>query len=155
VFPSSRTLMSSLDSISRRPLWSVGMNFNHGVGHGVGSLLVVHEKPYYTGDNTIVEKGMMLTIEPGLYIENKFGVRIESVGTVVDHPDFPGFLRFDVVTRVPISPKLVEPLLLTQTEKEWLNNYNKLCFDSLSPLLTAPEDAIALEYLKKECTPIQ
>ena len=96
----------------------------------------------------------MLTIEPGLYIEGKFGVRIESVGTVTKHPEYANSLCFNIVTRVPISPKLVEPSLLTDAEKTWLNNYNKLCYDSLSPLLKSPEDATVLEYLKNECKPV-
>ena len=97
----------------------------------------------------------MLTIEPGLYLEGKHGVRIESVGVVVSHPEYQDFLSFNIVTRVPISPKLVEPSMLSQAEKAWLNAYNKICFDALSPLLQSPEDATVLAYLKKECTPLQ
>jgi len=155
-FPASWTRVSDLDAIARTPLWAVGKNFGHGTGHGVGSFLTVHEKPIISSrDTSFVQPGMMLTIEPGLYLEGQFGVRIESVGTVVQHPSYAGFLSFDVVTRVPISPKLVEPALLTSEEKAWLNSYNQLCLASLSPLLTSPDDALTLAYLQAECTPVQ
>jgi len=117
-FPKNTTSMFMLDTIARSPLWNAGENYGHGTGHGVGSLLVVHEKPYYTRQSDIVKPGMMLTIEPGLYIENKFGVRIESVGTVIDHPKYDKYLGFDIVTRVPISPKLVDGSMLTKFEKD-------------------------------------
>ena len=96
----------------------------------------------------------MLTIEPGLYHEGKFGVRIESVGTVIAHPKFNNFKCFSIVTRVPISPKLVEPSMLSKAEKMWLNEYNESCLETLRPLLQKPEDAFVLSYLEKECTPI-
>ena len=96
----------------------------------------------------------MLTIEPGLYLENKFGVRIESVGIVVEDPECSDFSRFSVVTRVPISPKLVEPSMLTKDEIAWLNSFNASCLSALRPRLSRPEDAKVLAYLEKECTPV-
>ena len=98
---------------------------------------------------------MVLTIEPGVYMEDKFGVRIESVGIVTRHSEHRDFCFFDVVTRVPISPKLVDASLLTAEEAEWLDNYNKQCFDALAPFLQDPEDAAALRYLVEECRPLR
>ena len=100
-------------------------------------------------------RGMILTIEPGLYLPEQFGVRIESVGVVVAHPEDENISCFDIVTRVPISPKLVDASMLNETEKNWLNNFNAKCLNTLKPLLTEPDDEFVLWYLEKECTPIE
>lgn len=98
---------------------------------------------------------MILTIEPGLYLAEQFGVRIESVGVVVAYPEDESLSCFDVITRVPISPKLVEPSMLTETEKKWLNNFNAKCLTTLKPLLTEADDEFVLWYLEKECAPLE
>ena len=98
---------------------------------------------------------MILTIEPGLYLPEQFGVRIESVGVVVACPEDESLSCFDVITRVPISPKLVEPLMLTEVEKNWVNSFNAKCLNTLKPLLTETNDEFVLWYLEKECTPLR
>ena len=109
---------------------------------------------HLTHDATL-NRGMVLTIEPGLYLPEQFGVRIESVGVVVACPEDATLSCFDVITRVPISPKLVEPSMLTDTEKKWLNDFNAKCLTTRKPLLTEASDEFVLRYLEKECSPLE
>jgi len=159
IFPEG-TLGSRLDALARYPLWSCGLDYNHGTGHGVGSHLNVHEGPQGIGFRKRdreegFKAGMTISNEPGYYEDGAFGIRIETVCLCVekDTPHRFGnqkFLGFETVTMTPISTKLVVPELLTAKEREWLNAYNAEVRSKLAPLITAqfPE---ASSYLEREC----
>lgn len=161
VFPDG-TSPVVLDAIARGVMWKSGLEYRHGTGHGVGAFLGVHESPILSSSSfhePKVQKGMALTIEPGVYIQGKHGVRIESVGIVVDAAVQPSpecsskrFLQFDIVTRVPISQTLVEPKMMTREEIAWLNEFNRKCAADLVPLLS--DDPKALEWVNHETRPI-
>lgn len=125
IFPKKIT-GNMLDTMARKPLWDVGLDYLHGTGHGVGMYLNVHEGPmgisYRTNPNDPgLEEGMFLSNEPGYYEDGEFGIRIESI--VVIRPaetKFQSkdrtFLEFDTVTLIPIQIKLLEPSMLTIEE---------------------------------------
>ncbi|KZC14975.1 PREDICTED: xaa-Pro aminopeptidase 1 [Dufourea novaeangliae] len=153
-----------LDTLARENLWSVGLNYLHGTGHGVGSYLNVHEGPIaiswrqYPNDPGL-QPGMFLSNEPGYYEDEKFGVRLENIELVVkantpyNHKNR-GFLTFETVTLVPIQTKLLDVSLLTDDEIEYLNNYHAKCLNILRPLLQGLENVNALEWLERETKPI-
>ena len=142
-FPDGAT-GTQLDAIARRPLWQAGLNFLHGTGHGVGSYLNVHEGPHqirmeYRG--APLRAGMTVTDEPGIYLEDRFGVRIENTLLIVPAEETAcgRFLMFETLTLCPIDLSPVIKDLLTQEEIEWLNQYHATVFDALSPHLSADE----------------
>ncbi|GGZ79029.1 Xaa-Pro aminopeptidase [Ignatzschineria indica] len=148
--------MPLLDAIARKPLWQHQLDYGHGTGHGVGYFLNVHEGPqvlsYHATPNPQmrVKKGMVTSIEPGIYREGKWGVRIENLVTSqpVKNPkerDFGNFMLFETLTLFPIDTRLMEPTLLTTEEIEWVNQYHKTVYEKLSPRI---EDAAVLEWLK-------
>ncbi|MBU3181599.1 aminopeptidase P family protein [Clostridium psychrophilum] len=145
------TTGSNLDIIARIPLWNAGMDYKHGTGHGVGFFLNVHEGPHRISiiPNTIkLEKGMVVSNEPGVYKEDKHGIRIENLVAVQKHEKtkYGGqFMKFETLTLCPIDLEAIDIYLLTKDEKNWLNNYHKTVFEKLSPYLQGKE----LEYLKR------
>lgn len=141
----------SLDVLSRYPLWQEGIDYKCGTGHGVGFLLNVHEGPHRIASvaNTVVlEKGMIVTIEPGVYKEGKHGIRLENV-VVVDEDiktDSGQFMKFETLSFVPLDLEGVDVNLLSENERTWLNNYHKDVYNKLSPYLNEDEKA----WLKEE-----
>lgn len=142
-----------LDILARRPLWEEGLDYRCGTGHGVGFLLGVHEGPQgfrrVPAVNTVVlEPGMILTNEPGIYKEEKHGVRTENTLLVIDdfETEYGRYMKFDTISYCPIDLDGIEVSLLTQQEKDWLNNYHQEVYDRLSPSLDEPER----EWLKHE-----
>ena len=138
-FPTG-TRGTHLDILARKPLWSKGLNYGHGTGHGVGCFLNVHEGPQSIRpkDNGVaIEKGMITSNEPGLYRTGQYGIRIENLilSTESNSTEFGEFLRFETLTLCPIDLKSIETSLLTHEEKQWLNNYHQMVFDKVSPLL--------------------
>lgn len=125
-----------LDVIARKPLREHGLDFNHGTGHGVGHLLCVHEDPNNisprNGEAPIVP-GMITSNEPGVYIENKFGIRLENeiLCEELENGDY----GFRTITLCPFEREAIVKELLTAEELEWLNDYHKAVFQVLSPLL--------------------
>jgi len=121
-----------LDSLARLDLWQQGKDYGHGTGHGIGYFLGVHEGPHgfsqaASGASMVpFEAGMMVTNEPGVYHENKYGIRIENVMVcqAMDLGTTSNFLGFDTVTYCPIDRKLIDKNLLTQTEIDWINKYH-------------------------------
>jgi len=137
---------SNLDVLARKPLWELGLDYKCGTGHGVGYCLSVHEGPQSFSqrpNNTRLEKGMIVTIEPGIYREGKYGVRTENMVLVVEDEktEFGQFMRFEPLTLCPVSLKGIKPDMLTGQEKEWLNIYHRKVFEALSPYLDAVEKA--------------
>lgn len=142
---------SNLDILARLPLWEQGIDYKCGTGHGVGFFLNVHEGPQgfrQTPNNITMEKGMIVTNEPGVYKEGKHGIRIENMLLVVEgqETEFGQFMGFDAITYCPIDLDGVEPSLLSDNERQWLNDYHKKVYEELSPYLNASEK----EWLKRE-----
>lgn len=146
------TVGKQLDTIARLPLWKTGVNYGHGTGHGIGTFLNVHEGPqaisYYRCLGVALEPGMITTVEPGFYKENEYGLRVENVAVVVKDQERSrgeyAFFKFENLTLCPIDRRLVKKELLTKDEIDWLNDYHKKVYRTLSPLLNKPET----EWLK-------
>lgn len=141
---------SQLDALARQPMWREGMNFMHGTGHGVGSYLNVHEGPHQIRMEwrpAPLLAGMTVTDEPGIYMEGKFGVRIENTLLVTPYKEteFGTFLQFESLTLAPIDTTPVLMDMLLEEEKAWLNAYHAEVYRQLSPHLTDEEN----EWLAK------
>lgn len=131
---------TQLDAVGRGCLWREGLNYLHGTGHGVGSYLSVHEGPHQIRMEwkpTPLRAGMTITDEPGIYLANEFGVRIENTLLVTNYlqTDFGKFLQMEPLTLCPIDTAPIEMELLTPEEKGWLNDYHRMVFEKLSPWL--------------------
>lgn len=131
---------SQLDILARKALWDRYENYKHGTGHGVGCFLNVHEGPQNirTEENpTKLELGMICSNEPGIYRPNKWGVRIENLILVVEdkESEFDIFYKFENLTLYHIETKCIIKDLLTETQLNWLNNYNNEVYNKLSPYL--------------------
>ena len=136
---------TQLDVLARQAMWREGMNFMHGTGHGVGSYLNVHEGPHQIRMEykpAPLRAGMTVTDEPGLYLEGKFGVRIENTLLITPYMKtaFGEFLQFESLTLAPIdtTPIIIEMLL--PEERNWLNAYHDQVFQRLSPYLSDKEN---------------
>ncbi|MCB9071719.1 MAG: aminopeptidase P family protein [Prevotellaceae bacterium] len=140
---------NQLDILARQFLWQNGLQYGHGTGHGVGHFLCVHEGPQsirMDENPTILQPGMVLSNEPGLYRTNEYGIRCENLVTVreVETNDFGKFLNFETLTLFPFDSNAIDTSMLTLEEKEWLNNYHQMVYDRLSPVL----DDVEKEWLK-------
>ncbi|MCP5366544.1 MAG: aminopeptidase P family protein [Hyphomicrobiales bacterium] len=129
-----------LDALARQHLWRAGLDFDHGTGHGVGSYLSVHEGPQRISklpNKVALEPGMVISNEPGYYKTGAYGIRIENLVTVVPLPAPEGaerpLLGFETLTLAPIDRQLVEPGLLDDGERAWLNAYHARVRDALLP----------------------
>ena len=135
---------ANIDVLARIPLWKALRNFGHGTGHGTGHVLCVHEGPQDLRQNVYDQAmvpGMVTSDEPGLYREGMHGVRHENVILCkeIEKNEFGDWLGFETLTCTYIDPTPVIPDLLTQEEKEWLNNYNEYVFIRLLPWLDEEE----------------
>ena len=144
-FPDGAT-GTQLDAIARQPLWQHGLNFLHGTGHGVGSYLNVHEGPHQIRMEWKPAKlraGMTVTDEPGIYLEGRFGVRIENTLLVVPagETECGKFLGFETLTLCPIDVKPIIVEMLTADERQWLNDYHSMVFNRLKNSLNGEEKA--------------
>ena len=142
---------AGLDAIARYPLWQDGLDYKSGTDHGVGFLLNVHEGPHGMGlnrNNVVFEKGMIITIEPGVYKEGKHGIRIENVAVVEEDivTESGQFMKFEPLSYVPIDLEGVDVELLSKEEIKWLNDYHEEVYNKLSPYLTDKEK----QWLKNE-----
>lgn len=144
------TTGSGLDIVARTPLWNAGINYNHGTGHGVGFFLNVHEGPHRIAPmpNMIrLEKGMMMSNEPGVYKVGKHGIRLENLVVVQEDvkTEYGGqFMKFETLTLCPFDLDVLMPELLTEAEKNWLNEYHKTVCEKIAPYLEGED----LEFLK-------
>ena len=136
------TIGIQLDSFARRPLWEAGLDYDHGTGHGVGSYLSVHEGPQNISKRPITQPlmpGMICSNEPGYYKTGEYGIRIENLVVVTEPKPMPDgerpMLGFETITLAPIDLNLVEPGLLTESERMWLNAYHARVFETLRLLL--------------------
>lgn len=150
----NKTKGNRLDMIGKYPLWKAGKDFFHGTGHGVGFVLTVHEGPQAISERNEEEfvENMTTSIEPGLYIENSHGIRIENEAYVKKAFDneFGHFLEFETLTYVPLDTRPIKTEMLTSEEIDWVNDYNRKCYELLSPFLEGND----LEYLKESCKEI-
>lgn len=151
VFPKGCTGMA-LDYAARAPLWRRHKDFNHGTGHGVGYLGNIHEPPATInwknrgGNLRPLEAGMVITDEPGIYIEDSHGIRTENELLVCEDVgnEFGQFMNFEILTMAPIDLDAIEPKLMNEDERKMLNAYHKKVYDTISPLLEVNEK----EWLK-------
>lgn len=139
-----------LDAFARLPMLKHKIDFAHGTGHGIGYFLNVHEGPQSISTRFLdvkMEEGMVVSVEPGVYVNDSHGIRIENLVVVqkVGKNEFGEFLGFEVLTICPIDTRPVMVELLTDDELKWLNDYNKRTFDLLESHLTGSD----LAYLKK------
>lgn len=150
---------STVDSIARHSLWHVGEDFMHATGHGVGYFLNVHEGPngiYNRPDNPAFRKGMVTSNEPGYYLTDHFGIRIENV-IYVDEFEQEGkeYLRFVNMALVPYERNLLDFNLLSNDYIDYINAFHKECYEKVSPLLKKFNDDLAIKYLEKKTKPIE
>ena len=145
-----------LDALARRALWDIGLDYDHGTGHGVGSYLSVHEGPAglsRTARPVPLREGMILSDEPGFYAAGEYGIRLENL-LLVRAADIPGaakpFLEFETLTLAPFDRRLIAPELLTGAEREWLNAYHARVLAEIAPSL---DDATAA-WLRSACAPV-
>lgn len=148
----------SLDYIARKPLWDMGMDYNHGTGHGVGYLLNVHEAPNgiryrvleNPEQNPVLQPGMITSNEPGVYLEGEFGIRIENLilCSEKESSEYGDFLCFENLTLVPYDLELIDWPLLNEDEKMLLTKYHQTVYETLSPYL----ESEVKDWLKKFIT---
>ncbi len=139
----------NLDYLAREPLWQIGMDYNHGTGHGVGCLLNVHEGPNGfrwreipgRNESCVLEEGMVTSDEPGVYLEGKFGIRHESLMVCLkaEKNAYGQFMVFDVLTMVPFDLDGVDPSAMTEREKNLLNSYHEKVYEVIGPHLNEKE----------------
>ena len=146
---------TQLDALARKDMWAEGMNFLHGTGHGVGSYLCVHEGPQQIRMEyrpACFHAGMTITDEPGIYLEGRFGVRIENMLLTVPHKatEFGNFLKFETLTLCPIDTSPIDVAMLTNDEIRWLNDYHERVYSILSPHLDEDEK----QWLRKVTQPL-
>jgi Xaa-Pro aminopeptidase len=151
----------NLDVLARLPLWNIGMDYNHGTGHGVGYFLNVHEAPNgfrwrivpERNDSCILEEGMITSDEPGVYLENKFGIRHENLMVceekeVVDTKKYYGFRA---LTMVPFDLEAIDITLLNEDEVRELNEYHEKVYETIHSYLTKEEET----WLKMATHPLR
>ena len=154
IFPAG-TRGVQLDSITRAILWKNQRDYGHGTGHGVGSYLCVHEGPQSIRkemrDVPMLEH-MVCSNEPGIYCEGRYGIRIENLVAVQKHSsnEFGDFYRLETLTLCPLDTRAVIVDMLTEEERQWLNNYNQWVEKTLSPLVGKEQQT----WLKERCKAI-
>ena len=149
----------NLDILARGPIWKELLDYKCGTGHGVGYLLSVHEAPNgfrwkivpERNDSAILEPGMVTTDEPGIYLENKYGIRIENELLCVNAGTSPfgEFLKFETITYAPIDLDAVDVSLLNDEEKKWLNDYHKMVYEKLASELNDEEKEFLKQYTRE------
>lgn len=146
----------TLDILARKPFWDRDLNFNHGTGHGVGYLLNIHEGPvgfrwrYRKGDCHELEKGMVITDEPGIYIEGSHGIRLENELLVCEGTanEYGQFMYFEPITYIPMDLDAIDAAMMSAGEKELLNNYHKTVYEKIAPHLNEEEKEWLAKYTR-------
>ncbi len=137
------TTGSQLDVLARYALWQVGLDYDHGTGHGVGAYLSVHEGPHRISkmpNSVALQPGMIVSNEPGYYKTGAYGIRIENL-VAVKAVEIEGadrkYLEFETLTLAPIDLACIERSLLTEAEKQWLNDYHRRVRETVGPNVDA------------------
>lgn len=146
----------NLDVLARMPAWKRGMNFNHGTGHGVGYLMNIHEAPcgfrcsVREKEKTPLMEGLIITDEPGIYIEGSHGIRTENELLVRKGPktEWGQFMYMEPITYAPIDLDAVNADMLTLEEKGWLNDYHAKVYEVVAPHLCEEEREWLKEYTR-------
>lgn len=146
----------NLDILARMPAWERGINFNHGTGHGVGYLMNIHEAPcgfriaIREREKATIEAGMVITDEPGIYIEGSHGIRTENELLVREgqKTEYGQFLYFEPITYVPIDLDAVNPDMMTAEDKKQLNEYHAKVYEMVAPNLNEDEREWLKEYTR-------
>ncbi len=142
-----------LDILAREPLWEIGKDYRCSTGHGVGYLLCVHEGPHRISPSSgiALKPNMTVTDEPGVYEENQFGIRIENHLCVTEKysTDYGKFLGFEVLNFCPIGTNALDVGLLSEKEKNFVNEYNQKCLQLYKKYLTMEEYEWLINYAKK------
>lgn len=146
-----------LDAYARKPFWDRHLNFNHGTGHGVGYLLNIHEGPasfrwvYRKGNQCVIDEGMVITDEPGMYVEGSHGIRLENeLLCVLDEVNEYGrFLKFEAITLVPFDLDAIDPEYMTAEERKQLNDYHKHVYEVIAPYLEEDEREYLAKYTRE------
>ena len=149
----------NLDILARGPLWEEGVDYKCGTGHVIGFVLNVHEGPNGfrwkvredIDDTCILEEGMVTTNEPGVYVENSHGIRIENEIVVrkAEKNEYGQFMDFEVITFAPIDLDAIDESLILKDEKVYLNNYHKQVYDKISPYLNEEEKQWLKTYTRE------
>ncbi len=154
-FPKGTT-GSALDVLARAPLWSAGLDYDHGTGHGVGSYLGVHEGPHRISKSpstVALQPGMIVSNEPGYYKEGAYGIRIENLQFVTEPADVGGerpMLGFEALTLAPIDRRCIETALLTDEERAQLDAYHARVLAMVGPQV----DGEVRAWLEGACAPL-
>lgn len=143
----------NLDLMARKPLWDRGLDFKCGTGHGMGYLLSIHESPagfrwrYRAGETAVLEEGMVLTDEPGIYIEGSHGIRLENEILVCkgEENEYGQFMYFETITYIPMDLDAIKTEMLPEETRIQLNDYHRTVYEKISPYLNDEEK----EWLKK------
>ena len=141
-----------LDILARRPLWQNGLDYKHGTGHGVACFGNVHEGPISisaNGSDYGFKSNMVVSDEPGVYKENEYGIRTENL-LYTTESEHRGFLKFNILTKVPIDKRLIDKYMLQSGEQMWLNNYHQDVYNCLAPYMNEKEKM----WLKDVCSPL-
>jgi Xaa-Pro aminopeptidase len=151
------TTGSALDVLARAPLWSAGLDYDHGTGHGVGSYLGVHEGPQgisKRASTVALKPGMIVSNEPGYYKEGAYGIRIENLQVVTEPAALPGgerpMLGFETLTLAPIDRTLIDKSLMTPEEIGQLDAYHGRVLATIGPLV----EPDVRGWLEKACAPL-
>ena len=142
-----------LDILSRQPFWDRNLNFNHGTGHGVGYLLNIHEGPagfrwkFRAGETEVLQEGMVITDEPGFYVEGSHGIRLENelLARKGEKNEYGQFMYFETISLIPFDLDAINPDMLNAEDKKLLNDYHSRVYETIAPLLKEDEK----EFLKK------
>lgn len=146
----------TLDILARKPFWDRGLNYNHGTGHGVGYLLNIHEGPagfrykFRAGETEEIQEGMVITDEPGLYIEGSHGIRLENelLARKGVQNEYGQFLYFETITLIPFDLDAINPAILDEENKKLLNEYHKRVYEEIAPYLNEEEKAFLKKYTR-------
>ena len=150
-WPAGKLHGGDIDILARRHLWAVNKDYCHGTGHGVAYFGGVHEGPVgiskYNTTNFLT--GMIVTNEPGYYETGKYGIRIENMLLVREEN---GFNWFENLTLCPYDKNLIDPTILTASDRDFINKYHQRVWETLSPSLG--EDQAAFDWLKNATSPL-
>ncbi len=154
-FPAG-TVGAQLDTLARNPLWSESLNYHHGTGHGVGNFLNVHEWPVSISPlalNEPLKAGMLLSNEPGFYLEGHFGIRIENLLLVQEDRAKANWLYFEPISMFPYERELICIEELSKQETQWIDDYHALCLKRILSChkLNAEQEA----WLRWRCAPLK